>query len=274
MNQSVHLKVCSYLHTGATFSHALSSLPLCLVSTSAFSLPSDPPPSLGERGQQREYQIQTLSSSKRVPELLLNSILCIWVLTCGCLCSLDWTRIHSLYCWLWFLFSTAKKCWNTLYKAKRVAWGSLWFRYPKRESKRRLGADSNCIPLYPSLCSPAPTAYLSLSLFFLLSPVPHRLSVVADTCLTETERQSGKKERVTFLGVFCTAENSHQFTFISINWYYYKNQYVNTIKTFLVLLSLWPYLYMNYYYYYYLKKFLILGFGFSKSVSVSNLLRR
>lgn len=54
MNQSVHLKVCSYLHTGATFSHALSSLPLCLVSTSAFSLPSDPPPSLGERERATE----------------------------------------------------------------------------------------------------------------------------------------------------------------------------------------------------------------------------
>lgn len=173
MNHSVHLKVCAYLHAGATFSHALSSLPLWLVSTSAFSLSSDPPPSpRKERGQEREYQIQTLSSFKRVPELLLNSALCIWVLTRGCLRSLDWTRMHSLYCWLWFLLSTAKKFWNTLYKAKRVAWGFLWFRYPKRESKRRLGADSNCIP--PSanpLLQPISLALPSSSLLFLAAPL-------------------------------------------------------------------------------------------------------
>lgn len=77
----------------------------------------------------------------------------ICVRTCGCLCSLWTGQGYTLYtCWLWFLLSTAKKFWNTLYKAKKVAWGSLWFRYPKRESKSCPGADSNCIPLYPSLC--------------------------------------------------------------------------------------------------------------------------
>lgn len=157
----------SYLHTGATFSHALSSLPLCLVSTSSFSLPSDPPPGEkeGKRGSTKYRHFPppppppppfSLKTTAVIPNACQRATELDSVYMCARMWMsvqpLDWTRIHSLFCWLWFLLSTAKKFWNTLYKAKKVAWGSLWFRYPKRESKSCPGADSNCIPLYPSLC--------------------------------------------------------------------------------------------------------------------------
>lgn len=69
---NLNMEISSYLHAGVTFSHALSSLPLCLVSTSAFSLPSDPPP--GEKeGKRAKYQIQTLSSSSSSSTTLIQN---------------------------------------------------------------------------------------------------------------------------------------------------------------------------------------------------------
>lgn len=265
MNRSVHLKVCSYLHTGATFSHALSSLPLCLVSTSAFSLPSDPPPSLGEREGNRG---STKYRHFPPPDACQN---CYWTRFCVYECShvdvcAAWTGPgYTLYTAGFDSSFQLPRNVETRYIRPREWLGAPYDSGTQNERAKDVWGqtvtESLCIP--PSahpLLQPISLS-LSLALFFLLSPVPHRLSVVADTCLTETERQSGKKRKSNFPGVFWTAENSHQ-SFISINWYYYKNQYVNTIKTLLVLLSLWPYLYMNYYFIivWYLTDVIILAF--------------
>lgn len=138
------------------FSHALPLPRLYLL----ILLPRDPLPGAKEckRGstKNRSFPPSSLSSSsssfsfffagplahnnssnpKRVPESYWTLL---WVYACLMWMSvqpLDRTRTESVCCWLHLLLSSAKKFWNTLYKAKKVAWGSLWFRYPKRESKK------------------------------------------------------------------------------------------------------------------------------------------
>lgn len=111
----------SYLHTGASFSHALSSLPLCLVSTSAFSLPSHPPPGEKERkrGSTKYRHLPppppplSLTTTAVIPNACQRATELDSVYMCArmrmSVQPLDWTRIHSLFCWLRFLLSTAKK---------------------------------------------------------------------------------------------------------------------------------------------------------------------
>lgn len=118
---NLNLEISSYLHTGATFSHGLASLPLWLVSTSAFFLPSDPPP--GEKEGKRastKYRHFTppppplsFKTTAVIPKVRqrateLDSVH-TRALTWISVQPLDWTRMQSSYCWLWFLLATAKK---------------------------------------------------------------------------------------------------------------------------------------------------------------------
>lgn len=106
---STHQKVVSYLHNGATFSHALSSL--CLVSTSAFSLPSDPPPGEkeGEGGSTKHRHFPpppvalSLKTTAVIPSVCQRATELESVFMCARMWMsaqpLDWTRMQTLYCW-------------------------------------------------------------------------------------------------------------------------------------------------------------------------------
>lgn len=155
------LSQMSYLRSGATFSHALtpSALFLLLLFTPSFR-----PPSRRESGQEREYQIQTLSSSSfstplaqnnssnpiRVPESYRTEF-CVYVCAHVDVCAASGLDQDTLLCTAGSGSSRQlPRNVETRYIRPRSGSGLLKILVPKTRAQKPSGADRKCSP--PSVC--------------------------------------------------------------------------------------------------------------------------